>query len=132
MTIVIEGLVEGPLRRLIGKKLDALAGHLPRPPLTVHVGFKDENGPKGGVDIRCALTVEIPRRGALYAADLAATPREAFDLAFVALERRVLRDIDRARDRRRRPRKYLVARRLLESDPTREDVPAPGRRRRSA
>ncbi len=131
MAIVIEGLTDGTLRRLIGRKLDALGSHLPQPPIAVRVGFKDENGPKGGVDIRCALTVEVPRRGALHAADVAATPRRAFDLAFAALERRALREIDRARDGRRRPKKYFAARRLLESQAG-EAVEAPSRQRRSA
>ncbi len=85
MAIVIEGLTDGALRRLIGRKLDALGSHLPQPPIAVRVGFKDENGPKGGVDIRCALTVEVPRRGALHAADVAATPRRA-PIVRVALE----------------------------------------------
>jgi ribosome-associated translation inhibitor RaiA len=74
----------------------------------------------------------MPRRGALHAADIAATHRQAFDLAFEALERRALREIDRARDGRRRPKKYFVAKRLLESEPVNESVEAPSRARRSA
>jgi len=125
MAIVIEGLTDGALRRLIGKKLDALAGHLHRPPTAVHVGFRDENGPRGGVDTRCALTIEMPGQRALHATDIAATARQTFDLAFEALERRALKEIDRARDGRRRAKKYYVAKRLLETGE------APGRARRA-
>ena len=131
MAIVVEGLGDVVLRRLIGKKLDALSRHLRQPPITVRVGFSDENGPKGGPGIRCALTVDMPRRRPLHVEDTAATPRQAFDLAFEALERRALQEIDRARDRRRRPKKYFVAKRLLEAEAERP-VETPSRQRRSA
>src|SRR5213078_1851600 len=91
MAIVVEGLGDTALRRLIRKKLDALRDHLRQPPTAVRVGFTDENGPKGGPSIRCALTIDMARR-------------------------RALQEIDRTRDRRRRPKKYFLARRLLESE----------------
>ena len=132
MAITIEGLSDPAPRRLIGKKLEALGGHLARPPIAIRVGFTDENGPKSGVTIRCALTVELGGRGAVHAEDIAATPRQAFDLAFEALERRALKEIDRARDRRRRPKKYFLAKRLLESGSVVEPSLMPRRPRRSA
>jgi len=123
MATVIEGLSDAALRRLIGKKLNTLSRHLPRPPIAVRVGFTDENGPKGGVGIRCAITVDLPRRRSLHAEDMAAAPRQAFDLAFDALERRALKEVDRARDGRRRPKKYFVAKRLLGAEPAAREQP---------
>jgi len=114
MAIVVEGLGDPALRRLIRKKLDAL--RVRQPPTAVRVGFTDENGPKGGPSIRCALTIDMVRRRAVHVEHTATTPRRAFDLAFDALERRALQEIDRTRDRRRRPKKYFLARRLLESE----------------
>ncbi len=40
------------------------------------VGFVDENGPKGGVALRCALTLRLPRRPPLHVDHLAETPLE--------------------------------------------------------
>jgi ribosome-associated translation inhibitor RaiA len=131
MAIVIEGLGDAALRRLVGKKLDGLLRHLRQPPVAVRVDLTDENGPKGGVGIRCALTVDMARRRTVHVEHTAATPRQAFDLAFEALERRALQEIDRARDRRRRPKKYFLAKRLLESGGG-QPVEPPNRQRRSA
>lgn len=117
MAILIEGVQDPALRRLIERKLEALKTRLRRPPVHVRVGFTDENGPKGGVDTRCAITVEWPRRPALHAEDVAATPRHALDAAFEAVERLLLKELDRQREQRRRPKKYFLARRLLETEP---------------
>ena len=129
MAIVVEGLGDTALRRLIRKKLGALRDHLRQPPTAVRVGFTDENGPKGGPSIRCALTIDMARRRALHVEHTATTPRQAFDLAFDALERRALQEIDRTRDRRRRPKKYFLARRLLESEAGPPVEPRGGERR---
>jgi ribosome-associated translation inhibitor RaiA len=117
MAIVIEGVQAPGLRRLIERRLEALRARLPRPPVHVRVGFTDENGPKGGIGTRCAITVEWPRRPALHAEDVAPTPRHALDAAFEAIERLLLKELDRQREQRRRPKKYFVAKRLLETEP---------------
>lgn len=117
MTITIEGLSHDPaLREVIAAKVDSLVRRHRAKPTAMRVGFQDENGPKGGIDIRCALTLELPRRPTLHAEDVAATPRLAFDAAFESLERRMERERTQARDRRRRPKKYFVAKRLLSPD----------------
>jgi len=97
--------------------------------VAVRVGFTDENGPKGAPGIRCAFTIDMARRRALHVEHTAATPRQAFDLAFEALERRALQEIDRARDRRRRPKKYFLAKRLLESGAAQTREPRTRQRR---
>jgi len=131
MAIVIEGLRNGALRRLVEKKVDGLLRHLRQPPVAVRVGFTDENGPKGGPGIRCALSIDMARRRRLHVEHTAGTPRQAFDLAFDALERRALQEVDRVRDRRRRPKKYFLAKRLLESGAG-QTVELPAGQRRSA
>lgn len=117
MTVLIEGVRDQAIRRLVERRLAALQARLPRPPVHVRVGFTDENGPKGGVDTRCAITVRWPRRPPLHAEEVAPTPRRALDVAFQAVERLLLKELDRQRERRRRPKKYFVARRLLETKP---------------
>jgi hypothetical protein len=82
-------------------------------PVGAAVVFLDENGPKGGIDIRCTLTVRVPFQPSVRVEHMGPTHRRAFDQAFAALERRLDRDTERARQSRRRPKKYFVAKRLL-------------------
>ena len=133
MTLEIDGLPRNPrFRALIGKRLDvAFERHGVRPVAT-RVVFDDENGPKGGVGIRCGVTVELPRRPTLHVDHLADTERTAFDGALEALERQVTRDRGRLREQRRRPKKYFLAKRLLAPEGGTESAPSPRPRHRSA
>jgi ribosome-associated translation inhibitor RaiA len=76
---------------------------------TAAVRFRDENAVKGGVDIRCAITVSLAGRGRIHVAEVAATPRQALDAALDKLARRVARTQQRDRDSSRRPKKYYAA-----------------------
>ena len=78
--------------------------------------FSDQNGPKGGLDVRCGITVSVRGRRQLHVEDQAKTPRQALDGALDKLERRLGRTVRISRDRARRPKKYFVARRLLERE----------------
>ena len=82
-------------------------------PVAAQVAFFDENGPKGGVAIRCALTVRLPRWPVLRVEQMGETARLAFDGGLVMLKRQIERHSERARDQRRRPKKYYAAKRLL-------------------
>jgi putative sigma-54 modulation protein len=131
MSLVIEGLaLDDPLRAHIEDKLAAAMRGGTRPPTGVRVGFTDQNGPKGGLDIRCAITVELPRRAPVHAEGVAETHRLAVDGALDTLGRELKRDRERRRDARRRPKKYFAARQALATD----EPPAPPARprRRSA
>jgi ribosome-associated translation inhibitor RaiA len=74
--------------------------------------FTDVNGAKGGIDIRCAITVSLHGRRRLHAEDVAATPRQALDGALTKLQRRLGRTQALERDLGRRPKKYYAAARL--------------------
>jgi hypothetical protein len=82
-------------------------------PVSGRVLFVDDNGPKGGIDIRCTLTVRLPFQPLLRTEHTGGTPRRAFDGAFAALQRQLERGLEDARASRRRPRKYYTAKRLL-------------------
>lgn len=128
MRIDIRGIPgDETLHRHVANTLRALVARLGLRPVEAQANFVDENGPKGGIDIRCGLTVKLPRRPAIHAEDVAATARLAFDAAGLALETRLSRDQDRARELRRRPKKYFVAKTLLEGG-----GPAEGRRRKAS
>lgn len=82
-------------------------------PTTACATFTDENGPKGGPAIRCALEVKQPRRSAVHVETVATTQRLAFEGALAKLERAVARRRKITRDAKRRPKKYFAARRVL-------------------
>jgi len=118
MGLVIEGLsLDDPLRAHVEEKVSMVTRRLRRGPTAVRVGFTDENGPKGGLAIRCALTVRLPYRPSVRVEHTAETERLAFDGGFATLERLLERYRERDRDNRRHPKKYFVAKRLIESAP---------------
>jgi ribosome-associated translation inhibitor RaiA len=121
MTLVMEGIaLDDPMRALIEKKVTGVTTRGRLRPISARVGFTDENGPKGG-GIRCALTVEVPRRKAAHASALGDTPQVAFDAALAALEIELQRERERRRDIARRPKKYFAADQALGALPSRRE-----------
>lgn len=100
------------LRTHVAERLEASLRPLKVAPITAQVNFVDDNGPKGGLALRCALTVQVPYRPAIRVERTAATGRLAFDAGMAALERRLERYREQDRDSRRHPKKYYAARRL--------------------
>lgn len=112
-SIEIRGLPpSSQLRRRVQRRLEEVLRGLTVKPVVGTAVFVDDNGPRGG-GVRCALTLRLPYRSALRAEHVANTPRLAFDRAFAVLERQLETYRARQRDRRRRPKKYYVAKRLL-------------------
>ena len=137
MSVVIEGLGDDrALRTLVTGKISNTLARLQVAATSVRVQFSDENGAKGGVDLRCSVTIDVPRRPELHADTVSHDARLAFEQAFAALERQIERDRERARVERRHPKKYYLAKRLLEPeaspDVTPESATPRRRRRRSA
>jgi hypothetical protein len=114
MTIVVDGIGHDPaFRSLVETKLQETVDTLGVTPLSARMGFTDENGPKGGVGSRCTIVLDVPRWPAIAVHQVAESPRLAFDQALAALGEQVQRRVERARDSRRRPKKYFIAKRLL-------------------
>ena len=134
--VVIEGLEERALRAWIAGRLTSMLSRLHVRVTTARVQFTDENGGKGGVALRCSVTVHVARSPELHADTLAADARTAFEQASAALERQIARAKNRVREVRRHPKKYYLAKRLLEPEATPDGTPAAPtarrRRRRSA
>jgi len=117
MTIVIDGIGHDPeFRALVETKLQETVDSHGVTPLSARVGFVDENGPKGGVASRCTIVLDVPRWPAIAVHHVAESPRLGFDQALAALAEQVQRRVERARDSRRRPKKYFVAKRLLTTE----------------
>jgi ribosome-associated translation inhibitor RaiA len=112
--IEISGIRDSALRAVISKRVSAALKPLQVKPLAAQVTFFDDNGPKGGRAVRCALTVRVPYRPTVRVEHTADTPRLAFDATFKSLERQLERYRERDRESRRHPKKYYVAKRLLE------------------
>jgi ribosome-associated translation inhibitor RaiA len=116
ITVEIQGIPRSrTLRAFITEQMAAVFSTLRVPPVRARAVFSDENGPKGGEALRCALTVKPPRASAIHVEHFAAAPREAFDGALGKLERRLARHREGARVQRRHPKKYFAAKRLLAS-----------------
>jgi ribosome-associated translation inhibitor RaiA len=114
MTIEIRGVpADRALRARITAQMTAALAHLATKPITAQATLFDENGPKGGPAMRCALTVRLPYRPHVRAEDTAETLRAAFDGAFAKLERELERYRDRDRESKRHPKKYYTAKRLM-------------------
>jgi len=114
MEIDVRGLRgDGALAAHVRMRLNTALRGLRVKPVDAAAAFVDDDGPKGGPAIRCALTVRLPYRPALRAEASARAARAAFDGAADALERQLERYRERRRESRRRPKKYYAARRLL-------------------
>jgi ribosome-associated translation inhibitor RaiA len=114
MTLEITGIRIGiALRRRVARLMTEALEEWHGAPVTAHVTFFDDNGPKNAPGIRCALTVRAPRRRAVHVEAVDVEPRRAFDAAYDKLARRLHEEQKRMRDLRRRPKKYFVATRLL-------------------
>jgi ribosome-associated translation inhibitor RaiA len=132
MSLVMEGLaLDDPLRAVIADRITAVMEHGRFRPTQIRVAFTDDNGPKGGIATRCALTVELPRRPAVHAGAVAENRRLALDGALAALDRTMVRERQRRRELARRPKKYFVADQGLRPDGE-AGLPPARRRRRSA
>ncbi len=121
-TIKITGLERDPLRGRAARLMTEALAKLAVAPVKGQVAFFDDNGPKGGRAMRCALTVRLPFRPSIRVERSAVTPRLAFDAAFAVLERQLERYRERDRDSKRHPKKYFAARRALadETSPPRK------------
>jgi ribosome-associated translation inhibitor RaiA len=114
IAIDIEGLAgDRALRTRCARRTRLALAHLGMTPLAVRINFTDENGPKGGVSVRCAITVPVPRRAAVHVEHLAPSPGTAFDGALDTLEDHLAQRRRREREAGRRPKKYYVAKRVL-------------------
>src|SRR4030095_15976557 len=94
----------------VARELADVLESLPVEPTSARVTFTDENGPKGGNAIRCAVEVRLPGRPPVHVEDVASTPRLALDAGLAKLARRLRRIRESTREARRRPKKYYAAR----------------------
>ena len=62
------------------------------------IGIADNNGPKGGLDKECSVTLRMPNLPSVHITEAAETIHEAVDAVRDRLERIVKRTLDRRRE----------------------------------
>ena len=102
-------------RAHVGRRLGEALSRMRGRRVTARVTFSDVNGPKGGLDIRCAVQVHLAGRAPISAVALGKTPRLAFDTAYTLTRRGLERVLDRRQESERRPKKFYAAKQLLVS-----------------
>jgi ribosome hibernation promoting factor len=112
-SIRLSGLAVAPaLRTRVAQRLRRALAGVRTSPVYVRVVFSDVNGPKGGLDVRCAIDVKIPQTAPLHAEETAERDATAFDRSAAMISRRIRERLGRRQESSRRPKKYYTARRL--------------------
>jgi len=131
MNIAIHGIrPDTTLGARVSARLETVLAALRVSPISAKATFFDDDGPKGGPAIRCAISVRVPYRPLIRVEHISTTGRLAFEGAFATLERQLERYRERVRDIKRRPKKYFVAKRLLAESPLPPSKAARLRRRK--
>ncbi|MBL8762858.1 MAG: HPF/RaiA family ribosome-associated protein [Phycisphaerae bacterium] len=78
-------------------RVTGAAGRLRDAPCTIDVRLTDLNGPKGGIDKRCAIVVTPPGLGTLRVEEQAADYYSAIDAAAAALKQSIARLLERTK-----------------------------------
>jgi hypothetical protein len=128
--VIIEGIDNATLAAHVYRRITETLTRVSPAPVKARVTFADENGPKGGVDTRCTIVFHIPRRRDVSVTELGRGGDTAFDAARTTLELGITREIERRREMYRRPKKYFLAKRLLQSNDGSEETAARPRRAR--
>jgi hypothetical protein len=96
---------QDPLRMQVEWQINRLGARRPPAPRAVRVAFFDDDGPRGGLAIRCALTLTPARGPVLRVQHTARTYSAAFKGALTILTRKLKRSVQRRRRRTRYPRR---------------------------
>jgi hypothetical protein len=114
MDVRVETGIEKRIPRAhVTRRLLQALGRIAAQPARARVTFTDDNGPKGGADVRCSVVVTLPGKAPISITRVAPTARAAFDAAYERAARLIERERARWLDARRHPKKYYAARRLL-------------------
>src|SRR5262245_46244069 len=107
MKIEFRTRVGDAMRARVADGLKTALASLVVEPTIARATVTDENGPKGGPAIRCALEVKQPRRPAVHVEAVAATEQLAFERALAKLARAG------GRPRREAPPQKVLCRRAV-------------------
>lgn len=94
--------VDSTLKQFVERRLEYSLGRFARRITEVHVRLADVNGPRGGVDQQCRITVHLHPRGEVMVEDCAADAESAVTQAASRAGQVVRRELDRRRTARTR------------------------------
>ncbi|MBX5484678.1 MAG: ribosome-associated translation inhibitor RaiA [Myxococcaceae bacterium] len=94
LTDAIKQHVQTHLIRPIERFFDDEAAEL-------EIHLRDRNGPKGGADMECSVTVRLPHAATIHVTEVDDDLYKAIDLARDRLETASKRALERSQDRRR-------------------------------
>lgn len=66
----------------------------------IEIHLRDSNGPKGGQDMECSVTVRVPHRQSIHVTEVSDDIYKSIDLARDRVERAAKRMIEKTQDRR--------------------------------
>lgn len=66
----------------------------------IEIHLRDNNGPKGGVDKECSVTVRVPNSQSIHVTEVAEDIYKAIDLARDRVEKSAKRLVGRSQDKR--------------------------------
>lgn len=89
------------LRELLIERLRFALRRVDLHPVNAHISLRDTNGPRGGIDKRCTLSLSTPGAGHLVIHAYASSWRASFERALARLARNLVRAWQR---QRRHPR----------------------------
>ena len=67
----------------------------------LEIHLRDRNGPKGGNDMECSVTVRVPRAASIHVTEVDDDLYKAIDLARDRIETAAKRALERSQDKRR-------------------------------
>lgn len=67
----------------------------------MEIHLRDTNGPKGGVDKECSVTVRVPHAQSIHVTETADDIYKAIDLCRDRVEKSAKRTVERSQDKRR-------------------------------
>jgi hypothetical protein len=114
ISVETAGIAERQAARLgVSRRLRDIFTPLGRGVRRCRVAFADDNGPKGGVALRCSIQLHVARWSPIHVEACAASAGQALLEATDKLRRRVERVRIGGREAGRHPKKYFVAKRAL-------------------
>jgi ribosomal subunit interface protein len=81
-----------------GHLVDPIAKYIEDEATEVEIALVDINGPKGGVDQECRVTVRMPGFAGMHVTETAETMFQAIDAARDTLEKMIKRTVEKRRE----------------------------------
>ena len=103
-------------KNIVSRQLQYLLGRYRAVTMRVRVRFSDVNGPKGGMDKRCVVSVKLRHAGEITITGEGVSYFEVFQASFERLVRSIRRELAKQRDKPIRINRREVSAELVKSE----------------